>query len=241
MSFDPTTCAVLACDVFQDELLKFGKGKDWRHVEFLEMGLHDQPAILREEIQRVINRLQSNIPVNTILLLYGICGNGLIGVESARCRLVLPRAHDCISILLGGPDIHQAVLKKNPGTYFYSPGWIRGKRVPGPDRDAHMLKYYSEKYPDDEELVADLIDADQETFAHHNCAAYVDITGDRSAESYCEGCAKSLGWAHEKLPGDPRLLQDLLNGNWDDSRFLVLEPPARISRVLDNQIQGIQG
>jgi hypothetical protein len=80
----------------------------------------------------------------------------LIGVKADQCPLVIPRAHDCISILLGSPEIHQDVLKKNPGTYFYSPGWVRGRRVPGPDRDAHLRELYSERYPDDEDMVSQL-------------------------------------------------------------------------------------
>ena len=213
----------------------------WGAVEYLEMGLHDQPDVLRQEVQATINRLEENPLLDTVLLLYGVCGNGLIGIRSSRCRLVLPRAHDCVSILLGGPKVHEAILKENPGTYFYSPGWVRGKRVPGPDRDAHLRKFYGERYPDDEEMLEDLIEADQETFAHHNCAAYVDVTNNPQAESYCQGCASSLGWKYQRLAGDPSLIKDLFAGNWEASRFLVVEPGEAIESVLDGHSRGIQG
>lgn len=241
MTTEPSTCAIIACDVFKDELEAFGAGIDWHTIEYLEMGLHDQPNILREEIQKVVNRLEEESSVETILLMYGICGNGLIGIVSKRCQLVLPRAHDCISILLGSPNVHEGVLKENPGTYFYSPGWVRGRRVPGPDRDVHLKTFYSERYPDDEELVEDLIDADHETFEHHNCAAYVEVTRDASAESYCQDCASSLGWKYKKLQGDPSLIKDFLSGNWEESRFLVVQPSCPIDDVLKSPIQGIQG
>lgn len=241
MSFDANDCAIIACDVFKDELEAFGMGRTWNEIVYLEMGLHDQPDILRIEIQKVIDRIEQNPTVKTILLLYGICGNGLVGIRSGRCRLVLPRAHDCVSILMGGPDTHQAFLKKHPGAYFYSPGWIRGKRVPGPDREARLKEYYSEKYPDDEDLLEDLIEADHETFAHHDCAAYVDVTGNAAAERYCRDCAASLGWEYRHLEGDPGMIVDLLSGNWDSRRFLVTQPTVPISGVLDEPGRAIQG
>lgn len=205
------------------------------------MGLHDQPDVLRKEVQATVNGLEANPEIETVLLFYGVCGNGLIGVKSRRCRMVLPRAHDCISVLLGSPDVHESVLKKNPGTYFYSPGWVRGRRVPGPDRDAYLREYFGNKYPDDEDLVEDLLEADQETFLHHNCAAYVEVTDNREAESYCKNCAASLGWEYRRLKGDASLLKDLLAGNWDPLRFLVTAPGTPIKEVLAGPARGIQG
>ena len=87
----------------------------------------------------------------------------------------------------------------------------------------------------------DLVEADRETFAHHNCAAYVDVTGNKKAESYCQECAVSLGWKYRRLQGDPALLKDLLSGNWDASRFLVSEPGQAISDVLEGSVPDIQG
>ena len=241
MSITPNACAVVACDVFKDEVEAYSNGAEWRQLVYLEMGLHDQPDILRKEVQQVVDRIEEDPAVEYILLLYGVCGNGLVGIRSSRCRLVLPRAHDCISILMGGPAQHQEFLSKHPGAYFYSPGWVRGKRVPGPDRDAHLRGYYTRKYPDDDDLVEDLIDADRETFVHHDCAAYVDITGNAATEAYCQNCAQSLGWKYRKIEGDPSLLLDFLNGGWDSGRFLVTEPGKQVSDVLDAPGRAIQG
>ncbi len=237
MSFDPGNCAVLACDVFLEELENLsGNPNSWAAVEYLEMGLHDHPDQLRLEVNKAIGRLQDVEGVERILLFYGLCGNGLIGVKAERCDLVIPRAHDCISILLGNPEKHQAILKDNPGTYFYSPGWIRGRRVPGPDREAHLRELYAERYPDDEDMIDDLVEADLYTFAHHNCAAYVDVTGNMEAESYCQKCAASLGWEFKRLPGDAAILRDLINGNWDDERFLLVHPGEMIRATTDGTL-----
>ena len=182
-------------------------------------------------------RMPGDHRMRRVLLAYGLCGNGLLGVRAGRCQLVLPRAHDCISIFLGGPAAHEAVLKADPGTYFYSPGWIRDRRVPGPDREAFLRDHYTPRYPDDPDLVDDLIEADRETFAQHGCAAYVDLTHDAAAEAYCQNCARHLGWNYRRLPGDPTLLRDLLNGPWDDDRFLVVPPGQVIALAPDGRLR----
>lgn len=228
----PPTRALLACDVFLDEIaaLRDRAGPALGPVAWLEMGLHDQPTRLRENITHTIAALESDPAIAVVLLAYGRCGNGLVGVRAGRVPLVLPRAHDCISILLGGPAAHETVLREQPGAYFYSPGWIRGRRVPGPDRETWLRELYAPRHPDDPEIIDDLIETDREAFAHQDCAAYVDITRNCAAESACRDCARHLGWTFRRLPGDPTLLSDLLTGPWDDTRFLVV-PPGRVIRA----------
>jgi hypothetical protein len=142
---------------------------------------------------------------------------------------VLPRAHDCISVLLGGIEPHAAVLKEHPATYFYSPGWVRGRRVPGPDREQHLRSLYSEKYADDPEMIDDLIEADSEAFAHHDRAAYVDLTRNAQAEEYCRQCASHLNWEFVRLQGEPEFLRQLLGGPWPDERFLTVQPGEQVA------------
>jgi hypothetical protein len=234
---DPTRIHLLACDVFQDEIAALaGVATAFAGTTWLEMGLHDRPDVLRQEILRAIARIEQQPAIDTIVLAYALCGNGLLDLGAQRCRLVLPRAHDCISIMLGSVPRHQAVLRAYPGTYFYSPGWIRGRRVPGPDRDAWLREKFAQRHTD-ADMIDDLVEADRETFAHHNRAAYVDSTGDARAETYCRRCAHHLGWSFARLPGDATWLRDLLTGPWDDAgRFLVVPPGWRTARGDDATI-----
>ena len=146
---NPPAYALLACEVFVDEIAALaGEPAPWRAAAWLEMGLHDHPDRLRAAIQTSITGLEADPQVEAIALAYGRCGNGLLGVRAGRVPLVLPQAHDCISILLGGVDRHNALLRENPGTYFCSPGWVREKRVPGPDRETYLRTLYGERYGD---------------------------------------------------------------------------------------------
>lgn len=216
--------AVLACDVFADEVARLQKdaGVCLHSVTWLEMGLHDHPPRLRQAVQEAIAGIEADASVETILLAYGLCGQGLLGVRAGRCPLVLPRAADCVAVLLGGDARREALLKDNPHTYFYTPGWVRGKRVPGPDREAHVRAQYQERY--DEETVADLVEADREGFLPYRAACYVDITDDAEAAAYSRRCAECLGWEFREVSGDPGMLRALLAEAWDDKDFLVVPP-----------------
>jgi hypothetical protein len=233
----PERTALLACDVFKEEVeTLLPADRRPAKIRFLEMGLHDRPDDLRRAIEREIAALEEDEGVDTILLLYALCGNGLVGVRARRRRLVLPRAHDCVGILLGGPERHREVLRDHPATYFYSPGWIRGKRVPGPDREAYLRAEYAERFGDDEEIIDELVEADAEIFGHHDRAAYVDFTGNEEARRYCRDCALHLGWRFEELRADPGQFLDLFAGDWDPARFLVVEPGEKIGLAGDERI-----
>lgn len=254
MSPLPLPYALIACDVFAEELPFLadqiagdsGAGDSghtsdtfqppWQKMAFLEMGLHDRPDSLRAEVQSLIDTWDADPGFAVIVLAYGLCGNGLVGIQARRKTVILPRAHDCISILLGGTKPHQAILRENPGTYFYSPGWIRAKRIPGPDREPYLRALYTERYPDDPEMVDDLVEADEMAFSHHSCAAYVDITGNAEAKNYCQGCAAHLGWSFRKLPGDASWLRRLLSGDWTGDDFLQVPPGYRVGQAANDHL-----
>ena len=97
-------------------------------VEFLPKGLHDLGGKpMAAKIQEVVDRTPEGV-YDAILLGYGLCGNGLDGLTARHTRLVLPRAHDCIALLMGSRERYQAYFEGNPGTYYRSTGWLeRGK------------------------------------------------------------------------------------------------------------------
>ncbi|MGF1448568.1 MAG: DUF1638 domain-containing protein [Opitutales bacterium] len=236
--------AVVACDVFEAEVRYFLQGQTIPAVVelcLLEMGLHDRPEQLRARLQATIDVIEAQTSAQAIVLAYGLCGNGLSGLSAHRCRLVLPRAHDCITLLLGSRERYETLRQAHPDLYWYSPGWNRGGRVPCHEKFERLREAYAEKF-DDTEDIEFLIETERAALAHVRKAAHVEFPdlGDASdpqwGPRYTRRCADSMGWDFMHLKGEPQLLQDLLAGRWDRQRFLIVEPGQSIVPVAHEQI-----
>jgi hypothetical protein len=222
---------VIACAVLEDEVRHFTV--DLPHVReliVLPQGLHNEPARLQRELQVAIDRAETRPEVKAIALVYGLCSRGVERLRHTRCPLVVPRAHDCITLFLGSRERYAAYQREYPGTYWYSPGWIKSHTPPGPDRDAKLRQQYAEKFAPDE--VDYLMEVEQQWISKYDRATYVDLGIGETEKgiSYTRHCADCLGWAFNQVSGDPSLLRDLLAGNWDQGRFLIV-PPYHVIRL----------
>jgi len=227
--------ALLTCDVFREELEAMEDLPSFIQLVWLPMGLHDRPAELRERAQQELNRLDEDPAVEEILMLYGLCGGGITNIRTRHTDLIIPRAHDCIALLLGSNQRHQAIQKHNPGTYFYAPGWIRERRVPGPDREAWFRKQFGEKY-DDEEMIEELIEVDQESFAHYNTALFIQTAAAKEEEAYCQSCADHLGWSFQVEKADPEWLRSFFHGPYPEELFVRLTPGQTLELSADEHV-----
>lgn len=229
--------ALLACSVLEREIALYAEGAN--HIAetcFLEMGLHDQPSRLRTTLQSRLETLEARSDIEAVVLAYGLCGRGLVGLRPARHPLIIPRAHDCITLFLGSKEAYAEHQRRCPGCYYYTPGWNRNRRVPGPEKLAALrLEMASRFEPADVDF---LVQTEREQWAAHNTATYVDLgTEDAVAEAaYARHCAVWLGWKFEHIHGDPALLRDLLWGNWDPARFQIIPPGCQVGHSPDDAI-----
>lgn len=120
----PPETWVVACRVFAPELQYLGV--DHGRVTYLDQGLHRTPHRLRRELEGVLAGLEREQRPRRLVLVYGYCGGGLEGISGRRAELVVPLAHDCIPLLLGGscPYLGQG------GIFYLSAGWIDYGRTP---------------------------------------------------------------------------------------------------------------
>ena len=204
--------------------------------EFLEVGLHDQPTNLRSLLSGAVGSAEDDPRVQQVVLVYGLCGLALVDISPRRCPLVVARAHDCITLFLGSKERYAAAMRDAPGTYWYSPGWNKARRVPGPDREAALRREYTAKFGAEEAEA--LMEMERAAFAQHSTAGYTDLglPGDEESRRYAEQCARSLGWRFQGHAGTPRSCSDLLNGPWDAERFLTVRPGERIAHSPDAAI-----
>ena len=229
--------ALLACSVFEQEIALYAKA-DNNLVEkrFFEMGLHDRPNQLRARLQESLDLVDARNDIEAIVLAYGLCGRGTAGLRPLRHKLIIPRAHDCITVFMGSKEAYAAHQHRCPTCYYYTPGWNRGRLVPGPEKLEAMRAELNAKFePED---VGFLIESEQNAWAMHDTATYLDLgTTDAEIEAvYSRKCADWLGWKFEHLHGDPTLLRDLLWGNWDEARFQIIVPGMQLGHSADEAI-----
>ena len=214
-------------------------------LEFLLKGLHDLGAkAMAEKIQGVVDRAPEGV-YEAILLGYGLCGNGLDGLPARHTRLVLPRAHDCIALLMGSRERYQTYFEGNPGTYYQSTGWLeRGK---GLQQLTHNTMGFDEpleamirKYGEDngrylyEEMTRYRSEYRKLTFIETGLEAGGKFLAEASTE------AKEKGWSFERLPGDLTWLRRMVEGEWAEPEFVVAEPGQRIVASYDTSVVKVQ-
>lgn len=205
-------------------------------VQTLPQGLHNDPDELRRQLQQAIDEAEAEHEPEAVVLGYGLCSRGTEGVRTRHAKLVIPRAHDCITVLLGSKERYADYVAQNPGTYWYSPGWNKHHTPPGPDRYNKLYAEYAERYGEDNAEF--LMESEQHWFATYDRATYVDLTVGATDEDlgYTRRCADWLQWNFDHQRGDPQLLIDLLAGRWDEQRFLVLEPGQTLRITADHRV-----
>ncbi len=202
------------------------------HLVFLPSGLHSTPDELRTRIQAEIDAA-SDGRFDYIILGYGLCSRGTADLVARDTPIVIPRAHDCITLFLGSRERYDREFNERPGTYYYSAGWI--ERMDG-DLSQGTLKplketqaeerylEYVEKFGEDNAKY--LIEQEGLWLANYSRAALID-TGIGDIETYrrfTQGVAESNAWEYEELQGDTRLIDILFGGNWDEDEFLIVRP-----------------
>ncbi len=214
-------------------------------IEFLPKGLHDLGGqAMAAKIQEVVDRTPPAL-YHAILLGYGLCGNGLAGVTARHTPLVLPRAHDCIALLLGSRGCYQAYFENNPGTYYRSTGWL--ERGQGLQQLTHNTAGFDQSL---EALIA-RYGEDNGRYLYEEMTRYrsgyqklafiesgLEADGHFLAEAAAE--AQEKGWAFERLAGDLAWLGRLVNGDWPESDFVIARPGQRFGPSYDDRVIQIQ-
>lgn len=118
---------ILACQVFQHWLEKLLPDGLTAKPTFFDYGLHVVPKNLRQTLQQAIDSIEQP---SLIVLGYGLCGNGLDGINAGKHFLLIPRTDDCIAILLGSYQAYLREMEKEPGTYYLSKGWLEAGTNP---------------------------------------------------------------------------------------------------------------
>jgi len=216
-------------------------------IRLFRQGLHNTPKKLRAALQTEIDSIQPG-DCDAILLVYGICGTSTLGLTARHTPLVMPRAHDCITLYLGSHARYQVEFDAHPGTYWYSLDYMErstGDALSGLGAATigqmeSVYEDYVQKYGQDN---ADyLMEVMGEWGRHYNRAVYIDMgSGDGAHfEQLAQDEAQRRGWTFERRKGDHRLLHLLFTGDWSPDEFLVVPPGHTIQQTgADGLVQAV--
>jgi len=215
-------------------------------LEAVPMGLHSLGVEMRPHLQERIDAADGR-GYDAIVLGYALCGRGTEGLRSGRTMLVLPRAHDCIGLLMGSRHRYKAYFEDHPGSYYRSPGWVE---FPAPDLklepafpsqrnpmgDQTTLKEFIYKYG--EENGRYLFDQYSTWRQKYSGLAYIStgVPSDAACRARARAEAEQEGWSFDEVRGTFSLLERLINGPWDAADFLVVPPGAAIRARIDESI-----
>ncbi|MFH2131724.1 MAG: DUF1638 domain-containing protein [bacterium] len=233
---------LIACKVFYREICAcVARSPHTVDIHFLPQGLHD---FGRKGMQEAIGRALSDIDqtrFDAILLAYGLCSNGVTGLRAGPIPLVIPRAHDCITLFMGSKEQYLDHFQNHPGTFYLTSGWLErtqdsdeikklGLQAKNPmgGSYAELVEKYGEK---DARMLVDTIHATH----HYRQITYIDmgIEPDDRFEKQARAEAEQKNWVFQKLTGDLKLLRMLVNGEWDETMFQVVPPGQKLTASLD--------
>ena len=242
VNMDRKRLLLVACRVFERELEVLARSaKTEMQIQYLEIALHQQPgAQLRAALQDAVN----TVPVgdcDAVAIGYGLCNQGLVGLQARDVPVVIPRAHDCLGILLGSTKRYLAELEKEPGTYFQSCGWI--EHLPA-DRTLRPLAAGAGLSLNQVELAARygeesaqfLMEEYAKFTQHYKRLAFIasPIASAEARERQAAEIAQQQNWTFERLPGDLGWLRRLADGDWNEHEFLVLKPYEKVALSYGN-------
>ena len=227
----------IVCKVLQKEAyFCTARSRNIVDVLVLRQGLHQEPEKLRGEIQKHLDNTADiqGKPYDATLLGYGLCSNGIVGLSS-QIPLIVPRGHNCITLLLGSKDKYKDYFDSHKGVYWFSPGWIETDTQPGKERFERTLEKYIAKYGKDNARY--LMAAEQNWLKEYHWATYIDwgFANSLAEKEYTKQAAEHLGWNYDILKGDSGLMQRLVDGVWDEREFLILKPGQKITEDLTNE------
>lgn len=208
LPYDPARVKVISCATVIEEMAP--RMPDEMAREVLDFGLHFRPGGLRAALQEAIDR---STGYDTLLLGYGLCSRGVVGLRATTARLVIPRVDDCIAIFLGSRADYAREHAKEPGTYYLTKGWIEAKDSPL-DGIAELVPKYGEVRA---ERMMKLM------LKNYTRVAFID-TGAYELEryrSYSQENARRFDLRYEEIEGKPGLVEKLLYGPWDQECVVV--------------------
>jgi len=173
-------------------------------------------------IQRELDRVE-DWDGDYIILSYGLCSNGIVGVKSKRYPIIIPRVHDCIALFLGSWKRYLEEHKKEPGTYYLTKGWIEEGKSP-----LGIYNEYCQRF--DKETAKWVI---KEELKNYTRIALVNMGADllEAHREHAKENAHFLHLRYEEIKGSLVFFEKMFQGGWNKD-FIILKPGEEVTQGL---------
>ena len=242
----------IGCEILYREACHLAAaGRHQVDVEFLLKGLHDLPREdMLAKLQATIDAVPLDAGYEAILLGYARCNDGLAGLTARTIPMVIPRAHDCITLFFGSRAAFGRYFDAHPGTYYMTSGWAERNRF---EEGSYSTPAYGQQGVMGRLGLAEPYEQMVAKYGKENADYLVETLGGW-AKAYsrllylkmnvCDETpfmeeasrrAKERHWELVVQEGDWSLLHRLFAGEWDED-FLVVPPGHRIVARNDGEI-----
>lgn len=214
---------IVACRILQPELEKLFLHNSGVEFRYLDQALHMTPKKMAPLIQEQIDMVSGRF--DEIVLGYGLCANGIVGVAAGKEGLYIPRSHDCIALFMGSFEAYRTAIKKRPGTFYLTAGWIESRKDP--------LSYMEDKYvPRMGRETAEW--GMKEELKHYSHFVLIrtgvgdlDVMRKKTLEN-----AEFFGKEYEEISGSHELLRKMISEPLHDKDFIFIEPYGTIQQSM---------
>jgi hypothetical protein len=233
---------VIICCAVLREAIQSVLGDKSRRVIVMDYGLHLTPQKMRAAIQEQIDGLA--LP-HLVLIGFGLCGNGLVGLKSGSHTLVIPRVDDCVALFFGSRKAYLREFHADPGTYYLTPGWLE---CHGEPRSEHLK--CCEKYgPEKAALITDAL------YGRYRKACFIALTPEDLEQYRAQAaqvalfCRERWDWQYKEAVGSDAFIRRLLefarggisaDAHQDPEDFIFIRPGEEVRQqpfMLEASIQ----
>jgi hypothetical protein len=225
---------ILACQVMQSLIQPHMPKREDIPTVYMDYGLHVRPEKMAPTLQEQLDALPEP---SLVLVGYGLCGNGLNGLKAGPHTLIIPRADDCIAILLGSYQAYIQAFREEPGTYYLTKGWLES----GSDPLKEYRQYVDRYGADNADSLIDMMYGRYKRlcFVAHTQA---DLDEYRTqAMEVAQFCAQRWDMSYHERIGSDGLIRRLLEaphrpGNLGDD-FVVIPPGGTVEQKMFIRMQ----
>lgn len=230
---------IIACRIFARELGALAAvSPNTVDITWLPRGLHNTPERLRERIIATLDDIYGQLArgelefrPDFIVLGYGLCSNGVVGVCCRDIPIVVPRTDDCIALFLGSQARYMDEFSAAKGAYWLNSGWIEQCARLFDEEDFKRRRWleYAQKYGEDN---ADyLIEVESGWMKNYSTLGYIrsSVYENPLYRDAALRDAAAHGWRLRDVDGDDRMLRMMVEGTWNEDEFIILKPGERIA------------